>query len=122
MTEADRERIKTAARFAADLCMYAGENQAFYDVFWAGLLRHTDILREFIYYMEKDEFACRAGVEGITAADVLVWQIDHFKAAMDRDRGGLDVDRRKMALYAFDTLLKLAEDPERYRGKLFSDT
>lgn len=122
MTEADRKRVETAARFAAGLCMYAGEDQAFYDRFWSGLLRHTDILREFIYYMEKGEFACRARVEGLTAADVLVWQIDHFKAAMDRDRRGLDSDRRKMALYAFDTLLKLAEDPERYRGTLLSDT
>ena len=122
MTEADRARMEAAARFAADLCICAGEDQAFYDAFWSGLVHHIDILREFIYYMEKDELACRAKAGGVTAADILVWQIDHFKAAMDRDRKGLDCDRKKMVLYAFATMLRLADEPERYREKLFSET
>ena len=122
MREADRKRIDAAAAYAADLCMYAGEDQAFYDAFWSGLMHHTDLLREFIFYMERGELICRAQIAGVTVADVLVWQIDHFKAAMDRDRGGLDRDREKMVLYAFDRMTKLAEDPARYREGLLAET
>ena len=117
-----KERIENAARYAADLCMRTGKDQDFYDAFWQRLLSHRDILIEFLYYTEKGEFLCRASRDKITVADILVWQIDRFKAAMDQDRNGLKDDRDKMVLFAFDTMTRMAEDPRRYREKIASDT
>lgn len=121
MTEENRKRIEAAAQFAASLCMYAGKDQAFYDGFWQRLLRHTDILAEFVYYMEHQDFLCRAKIEGRTVVDIMVWQVDHFKATLDR---GYDMrcNKDKMLLLAFDTMLKMAEDPEPYITRMLAES
>lgn len=121
MTEENRKRIEAAAQFAARLCMYAGEDQAFYDSFWERLLRHTDILAEFVYYMEHQDFLCRARVGKSTVADIMVWQVDHFKATLDQ---GYDMrcNKDKMLLYAFDTMTKMAEDPEPYITRMGAES
>lgn len=122
MTKENEKRIEGAAVFAARLCMYAGENQAFYDAFWEGLLRHPDILAEFVYYMEKQDFLCRTKAAGRTVADILVWQIDHFKANLDRGQEDMRCNKDKMVLYAFDTLMKMSENPEGFVAKMETET
>lgn len=118
LSEKDRERIQNAAVFAAGLCMEAGENQAFYDGFWQRLLAHPKLLAEFVYYCEKGDFACKYKIDGRSVADILVWQIDNFKAAMDRERNGLRDNPAKMVLYAFDTMTKAAEAPRSLTAKM----
>lgn len=100
-----------AARYAAELCMGAGETQAFYDDFWNRLKNSPDIFREFVYYMQKGDFAGKVKIGGRSIVDILVWQMDHFKAYMDREtqiKGNQD----EMVLRAFDTFLKMEKDPE----------
>lgn len=113
MTEENRKRIEEAARFAARLCMYAQKDQEFYDAFWQRLLKHGDILAEFVYYMEHQDFLCRAKVADKSVVDIMVWQVDHFKATLDQ---GYDMrcNKDKMILLAFDTMTKMAEDPQPY--------
>lgn len=121
MTEETKKRLEAAAQFAANLCMYAGKDQAFYDAFWNRLLAHTDILAEFVYYMEHQEFLGRIKVEGHSVVDIMVWQVDHFKAALDR---GTDMrcNKDKMILMAFDTMTKMAEDPQPFLEKMEGET
>lgn len=122
MTEETRKRLTMAAEFAANLCLYGGEDQAFYDGFWSGLLAHPDILREFVYYMEHGEFLCRKKVCGRSVVDVMVWQIDHFKAALDRGQEAMRCNKDRMVLHAFHTLLLMAENPEPYIRKMAGET
>ena len=121
MTEETRARIENAAAFAANLCMYAGEDQAFYDAFWRRLLAHPDILSEFVYYREHESFSCKKKVSGKTVVDIMIWQIDHFKAHLDRDPQ-MRCNKDKMVLYAFDTMTKMAEKPELFEGKMEGET
>lgn len=122
MTDKTEKRITAAAQFAASLCMYAGENQDFYDAFWKRLLQHKDILAEFVYFMERQEFLCRAEVEGRTVVDFMVWQIDHFKANLDRGQEDMRLNKDKMVLYAFDTMTKAAEEPSAFVNKMETET
>lgn len=122
MAEDNRKRIEAAAQFAASLCAYAGEDQAFYDAFWERLCSHTDILSEFVYFMERQEFLCRAKTAGRTVADILVWQIDHFKANLDRGQEDMRLNKDKMILYAFDTMTRMAQEPESYVAKMETET
>lgn len=121
MTEENRKRIEAAAQFAARLCMYAGEDQAFYDAFWQRLLKHGDILAEFVYYMEHQDFLCRVKVAGKSVVDIMIWQVDHFKATLDR---GFDMrcNKDKMILLAFDTMTKMAEDPQPYVTRMEAES
>ncbi len=116
------ERLAQARRFAESLCKYAKKDEVFLAEFWEALVRETDILEEFCYYMEHGTFACQASVKGYTVIDVMVWQIDHFKAALDRRDPGMGGNGDQMLLLAFDTLLKMKQKPEEYIQRMQGET
>lgn len=116
MNEKDiRESIDT-------LCENAGEDRAFAQDFCERLMADPEILQEFTAYMESGNFLCRAKVDGCTVVDVMVWQIDHFKAWLDRDTTQTRQNKDKMLLNAFDILLKMKREPEKYRQKMQQET
>lgn len=108
--------------FIRELCSHAGENDVFARDFYERLTEDEEICREFVYYMEHGNFACKAKVCGYTVVDVMIWQIDHFKAWLDRDTAGTKQNGDRMLLLAFDTLLKMRSDPEKYIQKMQSET
>ena len=81
-----------------------------------------EIYQEFVYYMEHQDFACKVKVGGYTVVDVLIWQIDHFRAWLDRDTTGTKQNKDRMVLLAFDTLLKMRKDPSGYLQKMQGET
>jgi len=118
----EKNRLERARQFAETLCGYAGADRAFYESFWTGLCEEEDILEEFCYYLEHRQFACRVSVSGYTVVDVMVWQIDHFKAQLDRRDPGMGQNGDKMVLMAFDTLLKMKKDPAKYVRAMQGET
>ena len=104
------------------LCENAGEDRSFAQDFYERLTKDEEILQEFVFYMENGNFACRAKVCDYTVVDVMVWQIDHFKAWLDRDTTGTKQNRDKMLLNAFDILLKMKQEPEIYIRKMQQET
>lgn len=108
--------------FVKKLCRNGGENEAFAERFLDALLSDEEISREFTYYMEHQDFACVVKVQGYTVVDVMVWQMDHFKARLDRDNTGTRENPARMVLLAFDTLLKMRKDPEKYVAKMKQET
>ena len=104
------------------LCENAGEDQSFAEDFYERLTADQEILQEFVSYMESGNFACRAKVCDYTVVDVMIWQIDHFKAWLDRDTTGTKQNKDKMLLNAFDILLKMKQNPESYIQKMRLET
>ena len=104
------------------ICENAGEDQSFAEDFYERLKADAEILQEFVSYMESGNFACRAKVCDYTVVDVMVWQIDHFKAWLDRDTTGTRQNKDKMLLNAFDILLKMKQNPEKYIQKMQLET
>ena len=84
----------------------AGESEEFLEELAAGLVASPGIGEEFLFFAETGDFSCKAKIEGYTLVDILVWQIDHFKAQMDRGNTGMRNNGSKMVLRAFDTMLK----------------
>lgn len=110
----DKERLSNAYQFTKALCYYAGKDEEFQEKFWKRLCGEEDILEEFCYYMENQTFACKVKIEGYTVIDIMVWQIDHFKAELDRGDSGMGNNGDQMLLMAFDTFMKMRKEPERY--------
>lgn len=108
--------------FVKKLCRYGGENEEFETQFLAALSADEEILSELIYYMEHGDFACRTKVQGYTVVDIMIWQMDHFKARLDRDNTGTRQNPDRMVLLAFDTLLKMRKEPEKYAAKMRQET
>lgn len=111
-----------AYQWASALCCYAGEDETFLQDFWQRLRQSENVYREFAYYLENQRFLCEYKVEGYGVVDIMVWQMDHFKAQMDRGRDDMKNNGDKMLLMAFDTLLKMERDPARYVELMQSET
>ncbi len=106
--------MEKSYQWAKALCYYAGEDEAFLNDFWHALTQSGPIYREFAYYLEHQEFLCEYKVAGYSLVDIMVWQIDHFKAEMDRGKEDMKSNADKMLLMAFDTMLKMEKEPDKY--------
>ena len=111
-----------AYEWAKALCYYAGEDEAFLSQFWQALTQSEQIYREFVYYLEHQDFLCNYKVSGYGLLDIMVWQMDHFKAQLDRGKDDMKHNADKMLLMAFDTMLKMEKEPEKYVTLLMSET
>lgn len=111
-----------AYEWAKALCVYAGEDETFLRQFWEALLASEGIYREFLYYMEHQNFSNAYKVAGYGVVDIMVWQMDHFKAQLDRGRYDMKNNGDKMLLMAFDTMLKMEKDPRYYVNLMRGET
>lgn len=111
-----------AYQWAHALCYYAGKDEAFLQDFWQRLLQSENVYKEFIHYLEHQRFLCEYKVEGYSVVDIMVWQMDHFKAQMDRGKDDMKNNGDKMLLMAFDTLLKMEQDPVKYVDMMQNET
>ena len=59
---------------------------------------------------------------GFTLADVLVWQVDHFKLYMVRPDEMNRYRQQRLLLAAFDTMVRMERDPEPYLEKMRCET
>ena len=108
--------------FIEELCRYAGEDEAYACNFKNALKADEEIYQEFLYYMEHQNFACKTKVCGYTVVDVLIFQIDHFRAWLDRDTTGTKQNGDRMVLLAFDTMLKMRKTPQEYLERMQGET
>lgn len=105
-----------------NLCACAGEDDAYAKEFLQKLKADEEICEEFTYYMEHGNFACRAKVRGYTVVDVMIWQMDHFRARLDRDNSGTRQNGDRMVLLAFNTFLDMKKEPDSYIRKMSEET
>ncbi|MBO4337780.1 MAG: hypothetical protein J5842_06875 [Lachnospiraceae bacterium] len=113
-----REMVKETTQ---RLCAQNNMPEDFFKDFWDMLSDDDEVYLEYVHYLVYNDFKCSARAGDITITDVLVWQIDHFKAQLDVDttptrQGG------SMILLAFETFLKMRKDPGRYISRLREDT
>ena len=111
-----------AKEWAKALCYYAGEDEEFFHQFWSALQNSIPVFQEFVYYLENRDFLCQYRISGYTIVDIMVWQMDHFKARMDRGEHDMIQNKDKMLLMAFDTMLKMEKQPEKYSSLMQSET
>lgn len=118
----ENKTVERAWQWACALCRYAGEDEKFLRDFWQRLVQSEGVFGEFVYYLEHQNFQCAYKVRGYSVVDVMVWQLDHFKAQLDRGRDDRKTNGDRMLLLAFDTLLKMERDPEYYVNLMQGET
>ena len=91
---------------------------AYAESFFNKIMKDESLLKEFAAYILTNRFTCENQVRGYSVVDVMVWQMDHFKSFLDRDQSKVKSNECAMILNAFDTFMKLKEDPERYSAML----
>lgn len=116
------EAITKLRKYAEQLCKEAEKDEDFSQAFWIGLCSVQGMLREFAYYCETGNFLCERKIEGYTLADILVWQVDHFKAYLDRGDDCFRYNGKKLVVAAFDIMIKMDENPAPYIKKMKTES
>ncbi len=117
--------MEEEAKLQAWVCSLAasvGKNREEANAFWQTLRKDTELLEELEYYAVHGEFLCKYKVAGYAVPDILVWQVDHFKAYLDR-REEINRYRQDKLIYnSFEILLQMRQNPEPYVNKLQGET
>ena len=113
---------KKAYLWARTLCHYAGETEEFLALFWERLQASKGVYSEFVYFLEHQNFSGAYNIDGCTVIDIMIWQMDRFKVEMDMGKADMRCNHHKMLLLAFDTMLKMEKEPEKYLNQMREDT
>ena len=116
------EVVTKLRKYAEQLCKEADKDEVFSQVFWDGLCSVQGMLREFAYYCDTGNFLCEKKIEGYTLADILVWQVDHFKAYLDRGDDCFRYNGKKLVVAAFDIMIKMDKNPAPFIDKMKTES
>ena len=92
----------------------AGKDKSFAEDLWERISHSQGVLMELAYYHDKGDFWDKHVVAGYHLTDIIVWQVDHFKAFLDRGDDMNKYNECEMILKAFDTFMKMKANPEKY--------
>ena len=109
--------------YTEELAKRAGISDPGYtERFVAALGEHPGVKGEYVYYLEHGSYSCDYTVEGCSVADIIIWQMDNFKALLDNAEAQNKGNPYKMTLSGFDTMMKMADDPTAYIAKIRATT
>lgn len=117
-----RQALETLRVFVADLGVKAGKSPEYAEDLWCRIQKSNGVLRELAYYHDYGSFYGKYKVAGYGLMDVLVWQVDHFKAYMDRHEEMNRYRTERLFLESLDVLLRMEEDPAPYVEKMKGET
>lgn len=116
------EALAALRNFVEELSRQAGEDEEYGERLWQGIRGSGGLLQELAYYYDNGEFLCKYEVAGYTLADVLVWQVDHFKLYMDRPEEMNRYRQPRLLLASFETMLEMERNPDFFAEKMRSET
>lgn len=98
------------------------KEEGYSDRFVKTMLKHPQIKEEYIFYLMNGSYSCAYTVKGVSIADIIIWQMDHFKALLDNAEAMNKGNPYKMTLLGFDTMMKMEDDPDSYIAKMRATT
>lgn len=116
------QALATLHQFVLSLTEQAGEQPEYGEKLWQGIKASEGLLQELAYYHDYNKFLCKYSVAGYTLADVLVWQVDHFKLYMDRPDDMNRYRQQRLLLESFETMLEMEHDPAPFVEKMRGET
>lgn len=117
-----QQALDTLHQFVRTLAGQAGETESYADELWERISCSNGILRELAYYHDYRNMLCEYKVEGYTLADILVWQVDHFKAYLDRPEEMNRYHKERLLLTSLDILSRMEDNPAPYIAKMQGET
>lgn len=114
--------METLHRYIRMLAEKAGVDEERADELWERITRSNGLLRELAYFHDFGEFLSEYKVAGYTLTDILVWQVDHFKAYLDRPEEMNRYRQERLLFTSFDIMSKMEENPKPYIDKMQGET
>lgn len=120
--EAVARALVTLEQFVIQLALASGETESYGKEIWNKIKKSGGVLQELAYYHDYGDLWCQYKVAGYTLADILVWQVDHFKAYLDRPAEMNRYRKEKLVLTAFAIMTDMEENPQPYIEKMSNET
>lgn len=109
-------------QFLRTLAEQAEETESYADELWERISHSNGILKELAYYHDYRKFLCEYKVAGYTLADILVWQVDHFKAYLDRVEAMNRYHKECLLFTSLDIMSQMESNPAPYITKMQGET
>ncbi len=84
---------------------------------WSRIISCDGVFMELIYWCERGQLWGGFTPEGISISDCIAWQVDHFKAYMDREENNR-WHRERLFLQSLETLLDVNDGREGVLAKI----
>ncbi len=120
-TEEQRNAMNALHDFVLALSEQAGKGEEYGKTLWGRITNSVGVLRELAYFHDTGEFWGKYEVAGYTLTDIVVWQVDHFKAYMDRVEMNR-FHRERLFLESLEVLLDMEENPEKFVRKMAEES
>ena len=123
LTETERQKQVEAAmealhQFVLSLSEKADKTAEYGEELWGRIQKSLGVLKELAYFHDTGEFWGQYKVAGYSIMDILIWQVDHFKAYMDRHEDMNRWRRERLFLESMDIFLQMEENPEPFIKKM----
>ena len=118
MTEEQQRAFDALHNFIKNLSEKAGKDDAYAEDLWSRMLKSEGVLKELAYYHDTGEFWDGYEIAGFHLTDIIVWQVDHFKAYMDRREEMNRYKTEKLVVESLDTMLQMEKDPDPFIRKM----
>lgn len=91
-----------------------GKSETYINRLWEGLLLDSELLKEFMYYLDNHYLLDEMKVQGYSLTDLYVWQITKFNMKQDLGKNTDTCNKEAMVLDTFYGMLELKANPEEY--------
>lgn len=118
MTEEQQAAFDALHNFIKNLAVKAEKSEEYAEDLWNRIIRSEGVIKELAYYHDTGDFWDGYSIAGFHLTDILVWQVDHFKAYMDRREEMNRYRTEKLFLESLDIMLSMEKDPEPYIRKM----
>ena len=98
------------------------KEEGYTDRFLDSMQNHPKVKQEYTFYLMNGSYSCAYMIKGVSIADIIIWQMDHFKALLDNAEAMNKGNQYKMTLLGFDTMMKMEDDPDSYIAKMRATT
>ncbi|MCR5801643.1 MAG: hypothetical protein K6G57_04855, partial [Lachnospiraceae bacterium] len=90
--------------------------------FIEGLRSDRSVRKEVRHFLETGNILGEYRISGISLSDVIVWQVDHFKAYMDRHDRMNRYRQERLFLESAEVMLEATGDPEPFIRKFHEES
>ena len=118
MTEEQKKALQTRYLFIIDLSEKSEKGKEYGRELWDRIVLSEGVLKEVAYYFDTGKFWDGYEVAGFHLTDILVWQVDHFKAYMDRREEMNRYRTERLFLESIEVMLDMEKDPEPFVKKM----
>ncbi len=105
------EHLNTLGEFAL-------RSREFIDGLWRELLLDTDLMQDFMYYLDHHSFCDRTKCRGYSLTDLYFYKIRKYDVKRDAGKNNPDCNKEGLVLDAFMMMAEMKRAPEKYINRL----